>query len=244
MQPWDNPIPPILYKYLRPERLDVLTDCHIRFSQRTAFDDDHELQPQFAAYGTEDEILRFMVSQGWPPRCARWFAPLFVKIPGAQELATRTAQKSMRSPNEFGVLCLTEVADSEQMWKEYADDERGFVLAFDTTHAGFERLRTPGRIGKVSYSDEPCGTFLGLIDSEGAGIFFRKRLKYSFEREWRSVRALQRLERRAGNIFLSSFDPESVRQIIISPNCALETELRRVAAADARYQHVQIKGLR
>jgi hypothetical protein len=36
------------FKYLPPERFHVLTDCRVRFSQRTAFEDDHELQPDYA----------------------------------------------------------------------------------------------------------------------------------------------------------------------------------------------------
>jgi hypothetical protein len=61
MRPWEHAPPPFLYKYLCPERLDVLTDCRIRFSQRTAFKDDHELQQDYATFGNEDEIWQMLL---------------------------------------------------------------------------------------------------------------------------------------------------------------------------------------
>jgi hypothetical protein len=114
-------------------------------------------------------------------------------------------------------------------------------FAFDTTHAGFERLTTPGRLGKVSYSDEPFGSAIGsLFNDDAIESFFRKRMKYEFEREWRSIRFLHRLERCAGAVFLSDFDPASVREVIIPSACAVEADLRQLVASDERYRHVNI----
>ncbi|GEM_PF-5690372 len=246
MQPWEHPIPGLLYKYLHPGRVQVLIDCRVRFSQRSTFDDDHELQPDYAAFGTEDEIRKFIYEKGFesdPMIATDTLARLIAEEPRLQARATEAAQGNMRSPDEFGVFCLTEVADCEQMWREYADNRRGFVIAFSTTDAGFEQLKTPGLIGKVSYSDERYGTFLGTMEAEGAAIFFRKQMKYAFEREWRSIRALQRLEPHPDGIFLSSFDPASVHEIIVRSDCAVGTKLRQLTDTDARYQHVQIRVL-
>ena len=43
----------------------MLNDCRVRFSQRTVFEDDHELQPDYAIFGTESEILRYALSTGF-----------------------------------------------------------------------------------------------------------------------------------------------------------------------------------
>jgi len=117
------------------------------------------------------------------------FIQLFASSAELQERAQITAQGAMKSPNEFGVFCLTDAPDSEQMWQEYADNGRGFVISFDTAHPGFSLLTSPGRLGKVDYSDKPFGTFLGTFFSEGAGVFYRKRMKYAFENEWRQFAA-------------------------------------------------------
>jgi len=243
MQPWDYPVPAHLYKYLGPGRVDVLDRGHVRFSQRSVFDDDHELQPDYGAYGTEQEINRFLVEhvstenrRMLPDGIARFVANSAVW----QKMLKNIARLSMKSPNQFGIFCLTESKDSEQMWSEYGHDSRGFVICFETAHPGFEQLRSPGRLGKVSYSDEPLGTYLGAMEAEGAGIFCRKRMKYSFEREWRCIRALAQLEHQPPDLYLSPFDPASVTELIIQANCSVEAELRRSVQEDVRYKHVQI----
>jgi hypothetical protein len=244
VEPWDHPAPALLYKYLRPGRINVLGNGRVRFSQRSVFDDDHELQPDYYAYGTEQEIAEFLANRISPENrrlLPGSIARLVAKSPIWQRMLKNIARLSMKSPNQFGIFCLTESLNSEQMWNEYADNSRGFVISFDTGHHGFQQLKMPGRLGKVSYSDEPFGTFLGAMENEGAGIFFRKRMKYAFEKEWRCIRALAQLEYQPSDLFLSPFDPASVVEFVIRPNCSVEAELRNLAREDLRYRHIQIR---
>jgi hypothetical protein len=64
MYPWELPVPAVLYKYQPPERIDVLTNSQIRFSQRFVFDDQHELQPDYASFGTVEQISRLIRARG------------------------------------------------------------------------------------------------------------------------------------------------------------------------------------
>ena len=246
MKPWEYPPPPVLFKYLLPERLHVLTDCRVRFSQRAAFEDDHELQPDYAIFGTSDEIWRFAISTG--AQLSRGGLPAGVIVralatdPRQQKLAIENLQRHTTVKDELGCFCLTEFADSGRMWTEYAGNEKGFVLGFDTAHRGFiQQLIPRGRLGKMSYSDEPFGSALGAVEDEGAGVMFRKPMKYAFEREWRIVRLLKRLKQRNHGLFLSPFDPASVCRIIMRPTCAVEPQLREIISTDARYHHLQIE---
>jgi hypothetical protein len=245
MKPWEHRAPLFLYKYLHPHRFHVLTSERVRFSQRTAFDDDHELQPQYVNFGTESEIRQYLaLDTGFVPDPRvdlDAFIRLLASSPELQERAQKNAQRAMKSPDEFGVFCLTDAPDNERMWREYADNERGFVICFDTAHPVFSLLTSPGHLGKVDYSDKPFGTFLGTFFTEGAGVFFRKRMKYAFEREWRSIRGLHRLERCPGDIYLSRFDPHCIKKIIIRPSCGIEMKLRHLLAVDARYCHVRLE---
>jgi hypothetical protein len=245
MLPWDHPVPPILYKYFPPERLDVITGCRVRFSQRSVFEDDHELQPDYAIFGTESEIWRYALSIGFPLKrnglSAAETVVAMATDPRGQKIGIEGMQNNVRARDEVGIFCLTEYADCDQMWTEYGGNAAGFVVGFDTAHAGFERLKTPGRLGRVSYSDEPIGSALGSIFNDDAiGSFFRKRMEYAFEREWRSIRFLHRLERCAGAVFLSGFDPASVREVVIRSTCTVETNLRQLFASDERYRHVNM----
>ena len=248
MKPWEHLVPPVLYKYLPPERLHVLNDCRVRFSQRTVFEDDHELQPDYAIFGTASEIWRYAISTGFPVERGGLTASVIVTAlagsPRAQKIRIESLQKNIRVRDELGIFCLTEATDCDQMWTEYADKGRGFIIGFDTAHPGFEQLKGRGHLGKVSYSDEPIGSALGsLWNDDAVGALFRKRMKYAFEREWRSIRMLKRLEHSGGGVFLSAFDPASVCEIIIRPDCTVEASLRQLVGEDPRYKHVQIHQL-
>jgi len=164
--------------------------------------------------------------------------------PGREAALIEQTKGWLTGPNEVGVLCLTEHLTSDEMWKEYAGDQRGFVVAFDTTHPGFNKLRSPGRLGKVEYADAPISSFLSTY---GMNTFSRKRTRYEFEAEWRAIRLFTRFRpeniRRHGTglpIYLAPFDPACITAIVMREECAVEWNLRTLAAVDARYRHVSV----
>jgi hypothetical protein len=242
---FEQPVPKTLYKYCRAERVHVLRDCSVRFSQRTVFEDERELRPEVAAFGTEEEIRAYLRFNPWGQRLPASLKEAvllrILTVPGWQQLVLHYAQSGFTASDEFGVFCLCERPNSDEMWQEYAGTT-GFVLAFDTTHPAFECLRNPGKLGKITYSDEPLGTFIG---SYGPEAFFRKRLKYSFECEWRIIRAIRRLdpkgERNGQRIFVSQFDPACLSEVLLRPESTVEQELREVFATDRRYAHTALR---
>jgi hypothetical protein len=246
--PWEHRAPPVVYKYLPPERFHILPDGRVRFSQRSVFEDDHELQPDYATFGTRSEIWRFAIAKGI--RLSRGGLPAGVIVEALvgneryQKLAIETLQKNVHARDEIGSFCVTEAIDSQRMWSEYAANETGFAIGFDTNHTEFKRLSTPGRFGKVFYSDEPVGSALAsLFTNEAAGDMFRKRMKYAFEREWRIVRLLRRLELHSASTFMSPFNPLCVSEIISRPGCSIEDRIRLLVRDDARYEHVRVTRL-
>jgi hypothetical protein len=242
---FEQAVPQMLYKYCRAERVHVLRDRCVRFSQREVFEDERELRPEVAAFGTEEEIRAFLAFNPWGQRLPAWLREAVVTriltAPGWQQRALESAQSGFTASDEFAVFCLCEQPNSVEMWKAYAG-ATGFVLAFDTTHPAFESLRFPGKLGKITYSDEPLGTFIG---SYGPDAFFRKRLKYSFECEWRIIRAIHRLEdkgeRDGHRIFVSQFDPACVREVLLWPESTVEQDLREVLATDRGYAHAALR---
>ena len=242
---FEQEVPRTLYKYCRPERVHVLRECSVRFSQRTAFDDERELRPEVAAFGTEEEIRVYMDFDPVFREKETWLKGellhrMFTEK-GWQERVTQIAQSNVKAADEFGVFCLCEQPNSNEMWATYAATT-GFVIAFDTTHPSSDLLRNPGKLGKVTYSDEPVGTFLG---SYGPEAFFRKRTKYAFECEWRIIRALHRLERKSEHegypVLVSPFDPACVSEILVRPERSVEGELRELLRTDGRYRHVAVR---
>lgn len=244
---FEQPVPKTLYKYCCAERVHVLRDCFVRFSQRTVFEDERELRPEVAAFGTEEEIRAYLAFNPWGQRLPAWLKEevllRILTVPGWQQRVLHHAQSGFTASDEFGVFCLCEQPNSDEMWQAYAGTT-GFVLSFDTTHPAFESLRNPGKLGKITYCDEPLGTFIG---SYGPEAFFRKRLKYSFECEWRIIRAIHRLEdkgeRNGHHVFVSHFDPACVSEVLLRPESTVEQELREVFATDRRYAHIALRSV-
>ena len=88
-------------------------------------------------------------------------------------------------------------------------------------------------MGGIEYSDEPISSFLSKY---GAGAFFQKRTRYSFEAEWRIVRALTRFKDKdivnpqsGPPIYLARFNPACIAGILILRECSLELNLRTLA---------------
>jgi hypothetical protein len=242
---FDQIVPQTLYKYYRAERVHVLRECSVRFSQRAVFEDERELRPDVAAFGTEEEIRAYLRFNPWgqrmPATLREAVVQLVLTVPGWQRLLTQIAQSNVSAADEFAMFCLCEEPNSNDMWDGYAGTT-GFVLAFDTTHPAFEALTNPGKLGRITYSDEPLGTFLG---SYGPEAFFRKRLKYAFEREWRILRAIYHLEdggqHDGHRVFVSQFAPACVREVLLRPESTVENALRALFAADGRYAHIALR---
>jgi hypothetical protein len=243
IRPWHDPVPKLLYKFFPPERIHVLRDCRVRFSQRAVFPDKNELQPEVAAFGTEEEIRLFIElepERNLTPSLKKLIVKRILTLPGEHRRLIEITKAASKSPDQFGIFCLTEDPNEPKMWAEYANSGRGFVLAIDTTTAAFDCLKDPGKLGQVQYSDEPLGTLLG---SYGVGTFFRKRAEYRHEREWRSVRGLQHLTCVPDSeppLYLASLDPASVKHILIREECAVREEIVDLLKNNAKYNHVKV----
>jgi len=247
--PWEYAAPRFLYKYLTPERFHVLTDCRLRFTQRKLFEDDREFKPEVQNLGTEEEVRGFMEANEYfrqlPEELKGQVVLRLFNRAGEQERVLGIAQDHLVSPDIFVTLCLSEALDSDRMWEDYSDHGRGFVIEFDTAHPGFSLLTQPGRLGRVFYADEPLRTFLG---SYGPAAFFRKRTRYEFEREWRSIRAISQFAnviRKDGDepVYLSAFDPKCVKRILTRPGSPMELQLRIFVSVDCRYRHVSVNNV-
>lgn len=80
-------------------------------------------------------------------------------------------------------LSLSERADCAPMWAHYADNHRGFIVAFNTEHEWFHRRKSgaKARLQKVSYFDGKVEEAL----SDPMKAFVSKLTDWSWEREWR-----------------------------------------------------------
>ncbi len=186
-----------LFKYVPPERIDILENEKIAFTPPDRFKDPFEMQLCLAAETARKHIRQLLVEL--EERAER-------EIPGYRNLSHRQRKKGRRDmvkmadatkhfqegfektiqkqSADMGVLSLCETCNSNLMWYHYADGHRGFVLEFNSEHKEFRQLGAPW---KVEYTNKPP-----ILDHlKSVPLFFKYKPNYlQHEVEYRIVRPL------------------------------------------------------
>ncbi len=237
--------PVILYKYLAPDRIDVLRTRRIRFTQPDDFNDPFEFRPPISATAFHsraiaeldgsfdqllaDELAKYgsMISPSAREQLWSRRADLRRSLPAVLGQAVPSLVHGIQSgiykqlALQVGVLCLSEVRDSVLMWGHYTDSHRGFVVGFDSEHDFFLRRRGSrdefGFLRKVAYQlKRPSVDLLATTAEEW---FQTKSSDWAYEKEWRIVRVLSeancRIDRQPVPICLFDVPAEAVREIIV-----------------------------
>lgn len=207
-----------LFKYLHPDRIDVLLGKSICFSSPAVLNDPFELKPHLAALASpehmESEIallfpelvheeleklpseVRSLVSaEALQELILRQLPQMKRNIQGMAEMLTPKLQDVMARKFEelIGILCLTESADNLLMWAHYADSHRGFVIEFDEYCPFFDRRVSPDdelrHLRKVSYNAKRPS--LTLAEVEDFSSFMTKGTDWQYEAEWRMIMPLE-----------------------------------------------------
>lgn len=215
-----------LFKYLHPDRTDVLRSQSIRFSSPAVLNDPFELKPHIAALASreyaaaelrrllpnilEEELSKFPdeLRQLIPASALEAFVQS--QLPATQAAMENAAaslvpklQETMARKFEeiLGILCLSESPASLLMWAHYADSHKGFVLQFDERSAFFDRRVNPSdefrHLRKVTYScTRPS---LTLAEVQDFSPFMTKGLDWQYEAEWRMLAPLESASRTIGS---------------------------------------------
>ena len=147
----------ILYKYLHPDRLSVLREQKIRFTQPGDFNDPFEFRPRIESLMQDQQtrehvaanfdrlvdeelaqngaLLQSMPKETWKqlllaqkPLLPALFSLLM------PETLNRTSFSIDKVLNQsVGILCLSEMRDSLLMWGHYADNHRGLAIGLIQT---------------------------------------------------------------------------------------------------------------
>ncbi|WP_425342775.1 DUF2971 domain-containing protein [Piscinibacter koreensis] len=115
------------------------------------------------------------------------------------------------------------------MWSHYASSHTGFVLEFDAHHDHFWQQRSPQdelrHLRRVVYRDtRPSAT---LTELDGFEWFLVKSSHWSYEREWRILRALSEAQKiipaKPHPICLFGFPPSAISSVILGSRASAET---------------------
>jgi hypothetical protein len=260
----------ILFKYLRPDRLDVLERNLIRYTPPGEFNDPFESSPHSESFATGEEIDRVSETVLREQRDHMWAElpdeikaklgrPAYDRIvdgigPVASSMFSDISkglvpifreQIKTSVDDKLGILSLSERPDSLLMWAHYAAAHPGFLIGIDPTHSSFSSSRASNESNarKVSYSKErPSKPLMDLSPEE---FFFTKSLEWSYEEEWRILArladAVEVKPVQPGPIHVFPLSADCVRVVICGCRATREFRDRVVAVcAEERYRGVKL----
>lgn len=234
----------ILYKYLPPERIDIIQNCKIRFTQYGDFNDPFELNPNIDKLAEENQIKELidkdfvqLVEEEYYkyPIISAFISKedfldlaltreesvkeTFIGIePYIVKLLPSILQKTANSM--LGALSLSEIYDHELMWSHYANEHKGYAIGFDSSHPFFNQKKPDSdelrHLRKIEYCDSP--PVINLMKSNGAELFFVKSSKWKYEAEWRMLLPLSEsteiIDKKPYPIYLFDLAAKSIKKLI------------------------------
>ncbi len=128
----------LVYKYLHQERIGILQDALIRFTQPAALNDPFETMPNL------QEIRRYYAEQteqlttGMDP-----FSRTLASFTTQQNISKTFGRWQADNASHLAFLSLSKNRNNLLMWSHYCDSHRGFVIGFDSSDPFFSTLN-PG----------------------------------------------------------------------------------------------------
>jgi len=157
-----------------------------------------------------------------------------VRESGGTELAIRNALNDSSLPvriprsvqknsiDTIGILCLSELPDHPQLWREYADRGHGTCLCLATEKLLASLEYSYYKPHPVQYFDAPPHIWnpqAGDQLAEASEILLRKNQRWEYQREWRIMRS------RVGSYRMPT---DSLRAVILGSRLS-EAKRRRIA---------------
>jgi len=184
-----------LFKYLKPERVDVLKNLKIRFTQAAALNDPFESFPAIIQKNKEwykrqfikqiegeanQHSFRNQVKRKQFIRSRKKGFETFYRCYTDKEWLFEQTQSVVRIDSVVqGYLSLSATKKSTLMWSHYAENHEGFAIGFKKEHEYFDY-----GLVKVEYKDER--PFLNPIQlRQDASLFYTKSTDWKYEEEYR-----------------------------------------------------------
>lgn len=243
-----------LYKYLEPDRIDVLENGAIRASQVGLLNDPFEVFPDFSPF---KKYLVDITKDAFPDRYQN--SPIIIPYrrfssddeKQIEQLARNGIEgfkQGIRETNPL-LLCLSETNNNLLMWSHYARSHTGLVLGFNAQHEFFSgSLRNVSRPFKVEYSANrpvyPDPRTTPMTIDRFMPIYIRKSLDWAYEKEWRMLVKPEAC-RSLGKVgyyecFLLDWPPELLTEIILGPKMSLGNKAKIMELKRTKYPTVEL----
>jgi hypothetical protein len=227
-----------VYKYVVADRIDVLENGRIRFTQASALNDPFDVNPclsDFIQGAIEYANEKF---KGEMPTEAE-----------LRDHALRITEAfKKRLDIDYLILSLAKRNNNMLMWAHYADSHRGLVFGLDENHRFFRGTGITTGLMEVEYSENRFRLPKAeewKQDDAVLPAFLRKSSDWSYEEELRafarSVAACQqKTDPRGAAIYLLPIQKELVTEIIFGIYTPEPVKLAVVELVNRSYPHVKL----
>ncbi|NMZ34065.1 DUF2971 domain-containing protein [Pseudomonas proteolytica] len=256
-----------IFKYVHPQRLDVLENKMICFSTPHQLNDPFELKPHIRDIATqetynsliEEKVKNLKGEYSKLPRNDRRQMSFDQFCNQVSAFTHQKLTKDMRSSlamkaqaifdkelsEKIGILSLTERSDNLLMWAHYADSHQGFIIEFDPESAFFKQRRSDvdefGYLRSVTYSEfRPS---LTLEEIKDFSPFLTKGKVWERECEWRMMLPIHMCDKKlpcGHNLF--SFPATAIKSIILG--CRItdltKNKIKSIIDKDPELSHVKL----
>jgi hypothetical protein len=253
--------PKSLFKYVHPDRVDILEKLQIRFTQPSRFNDPFEMLPSLdgldakAIDAAEEQVHRKMYLQ-YALRGGTHRFEEFRKIQAAhnrkaidelknpQILKEKTIAKHLKHwDDRVGILSLSAAEKNTPMWAHYAKSHEGFLIEFDPQHSFFSPPgKSPdidfGILTQVIYSRaRPTIDIQATPVLAGLRMLKTKSEKWKNEKEWRVYQLLEQSDAKEplGNeiVHLYKLPPDCIKRVVVGLRMDFARRARIVRAIEA-----------
>lgn len=258
-----------LYKYFPTDRWTFFQDLRLRYTPFGAFNDPFEGRPAITGIFPQEQLDEMLLSE-----LKRSVDAQYAGLPDAEKKRISLEQFKANTPTDevkarvsdflakatgsvgtqlldkldesLGALCLCEERYNLLMWAHYAQSHEGFQIEFnpnlfDQTKPG---TKNNGTLLRVRYQERRPSGFLDRLPT--LDILLSKSSHWSYEREWRVLRALNEAAiTKPGtpySICLFDIPPEAVTGVVFGARMSAEIEekIRSAIKGNSDLSHVRL----
>lgn len=237
-----------VYKYVTPERVDVLRNGRVRFTQAAALNHPFEAHPCLTVLRRSFEKRERALLKSLERR-----VPVHSIVAGEIMIPIKVrdgvAKFQRELATQWPMLSLTRKRNNLLMWSHYADSHRGFVMGFDDENPFFhqETPRTMSPLMQVQYSSKRpvVPRFEELPESLHEIVFLTKGDQWSYEEELRmfakpqAANYVQR-DNRGFEIYFFDLPPEIFTEIILGHWMSQREKAEIVTLAKEKYPQIEV----
>lgn len=259
--------PKNLFKYVHPDRIDILEKLQIRFTQPSRFNDPFEVLPSIDGFDVkrietaEEQVHRNLFGE-YKRKGGELSFEEFRRIQAAHN---RKAIDALKDPQIFkeraiarelrhwdkhiGILSVSATEKNLLMWAHYTKSHEGMVIEFDPKHPFFSPSgKSPdvdfGILTEVIYSKVRPRIISGKPTTvDDLKMLRTKSDEWEYEQEWRVFQLLEKSDEKIprGNetVHLFKLPPKAIKRVIIG--CRMEDVATRLRIINAIKMNPELK---